>query len=71
MVTEPSDAPVPEKSKKKYWIGFAVLVVIGAILFLFVVPNLYFLTADGPAIDDGFQVTVPTTDGIERVDPTD
>jgi hypothetical protein len=68
MVTEPRDAPVPERSKTRYYIGFAVLVVVGGILALFVVPNLYFLTADGPAVEEDFQVTVPTNDGLERID---
>ena len=71
MVTEPADAPVPERSKKKYYIGFAILAVIGVILAIFVLPNLYFLTADGPAVEDDFEVTVPAGDGLERVDPTD
>jgi hypothetical protein len=69
MVTEPDDAPVPERSKKNYYIGLAIFIVIGAILALFVVPNLYFLTAEGPAVEEGFEVTVPEEQGLDRVDP--
>jgi hypothetical protein len=71
MVTEPDDAPVPDRSKKRYYIGFAVLVVIGAGLAFFVLPNLYFMTSEGPAVEDGFRVTLPTDDGLVRVDPTE
>lgn len=72
MVTEPDNAPVPESSKKNYYIGLAAAIVIGGLLVLFVFPNLWFLTAEGPAVEEGFQVTLPAgDDGLTRTDVTD
>ncbi|GIT92950.1 hypothetical protein JANAI62_34080 [Jannaschia pagri] len=71
MVSEPNDAPVPNASKGRYYIGLAVAIVLGGLLVLFVFPNLVALTNEGPAVDDDFQVTLPSADGLERVDPLD
>ncbi|TFL20184.1 hypothetical protein [Jannaschia formosa] len=72
MVSEPRDAPVPNRSKRNYYIGLVVAIVIGGLIALFVLPNLYMMTDEGPAVDDDFQITVPDAgDGLERVNPTD
>ncbi|WP_298429573.1 hypothetical protein [uncultured Jannaschia sp.] len=63
MVIEPHDAPVPESSKRNYYIWLAVAIVLGGLLVVFVMPNLYYLTAEGPAVDGGFNVVVPEADG--------
>ncbi|MCK0169016.1 hypothetical protein MWU52_15785 [Jannaschia sp. S6380] len=64
MVREPDDAPVPEKSKKNYYIGLVVAILIGAVLVIFVLPNLYFLTDEGPAVDDVEGIVLPDEDGL-------
>ena len=71
MVSEPQDAPVPDRSKRNYYIGLAIAIVVGGLLILFVLPNLYALTDEGPAVEEGFGVTVPSGDGLERIDVTD
>ena len=72
MVSEPDDAPVPNKSKRKYYIGLVVAIIVGGFLALFVLPNVYMMTDEGPAVDDDFQITVPSADGgLDRVDVTD
>ena len=63
MTHEPSDAPVPDQSKTKYFIGLAVAIVFGGLLAVFVLPNLFILTDEGPAADTEFQITVPESDG--------
>ncbi|PWJ10928.1 hypothetical protein [Jannaschia seohaensis] len=68
MVSEPKDAPVPDRSKRNYYIGVATALVIGGLLAVFVLPNALMLTDEGPAVDDGFQITLPGDDGLERVE---
>lgn len=70
MVREPRDAPVPEKSKKNYYIGLAAAIVIGAVLMIFVLPNLYYSTTEGPAADEADGVVLPGDDGLVEGDGT-
>lgn len=67
MVTEPRDAPVPEKSKKNYYIGLALAIVVGIVLIVFVFPNLLAMTDDSPAVSDDFEVRLPGDEGVEEV----
>lgn len=65
MVREPDDAPVPEKSKKNYYIGLVVAIVVIGALVLFVLPNLYNSADEGPATDAVDGVVTPSADGLD------
>ncbi|WP_299647267.1 hypothetical protein [uncultured Jannaschia sp.] len=65
MVREPDDAPVPEKSKKNYYIGLIVAIIVGGALVLFVLPNLYYQTDEGPATDSADGIVTPSPDGLD------
>ncbi|CTQ49672.1 hypothetical protein [Jannaschia donghaensis] len=68
MVSEPKDAPVPDKSKTKFYIGLVVAILIGGALVIFVLPNLYASTTEGPAADAIDGVVVPGEDGLQTLD---
>ncbi|WP_371156630.1 hypothetical protein [Jannaschia sp. 2305UL9-9] len=69
MVTEPESAPVPEKSKPRYYVGLAIAIAVGILLIVFIFPNLLAMVDDSPAVTDDFKITLPSGDGLERVDP--
>ena len=68
MVTEPEDAPVPEGSKRNFYIGLVLAIIVGAFLVIFVLPNLYASTTEGPAVDSIDGVVVPGADGLQTMD---
>ena len=68
MVREPNDAPVPEGSKRNFYIALVVAIIIGALLVIFVLPNFYASTTEGPAEDAIEGVVVPSPDGLETLD---
>jgi hypothetical protein len=59
MPHEPADAPVPDRSKKSYYIWLAVAIVVGGLFVVFILPNLYFMTAEGPSTDGEFEIRTP------------
>lgn len=68
MVREPDDAPVPEKSKKRFYIGLVLATLVGGFLVIFVLPNLYASTTEGPAADAIDGIIVPGADGLQTLD---
>ena len=65
MPHEPTDAPVPEKSKSTYYVGLVVAILVVGALAVFVFPNILALTNEGPTAVDDLEVQVPTDDGLE------
>lgn len=68
MVREPDDAPVPEASKTRFYIGLAAAIVIGGLLAIFVLPNLYASGTEGPAEESIDGIVVPGADGLQTLD---
>lgn len=68
MPIEPTDAPVPETSKTRFYVGLLAAILVGGALAVFVLPNLYASTTEGPAADAIDGVVVPGRDGLETLD---
>ncbi|CUH09508.1 hypothetical protein JSE7799_00102 [Jannaschia seosinensis] len=68
MPHEPDNAPVPDKSKRSYYIGLVVAIIVVGALAVFLFPNLLALTNEGPAVEDELIIRVPSEEGLEPVD---